>query len=35
MSDRQISLLTAGRDRPYALGLAAALAAVGVTFDFI
>jgi glycosyltransferase involved in cell wall biosynthesis len=37
MSDRssQISLLTAGRDRPYALGLAAALAAAGKNFDFI
>lgn len=32
---RQISMLTAGRDRPYALGLAAALAAAGVRFDFI
>jgi glycosyltransferase involved in cell wall biosynthesis len=31
----QVSLLTAGRDRPYALGLAAALAAAGVQFDFI
>jgi glycosyltransferase involved in cell wall biosynthesis len=31
----QISLLTAGRDRPYALGLAAALAAAGVSFDLI
>jgi glycosyltransferase involved in cell wall biosynthesis len=31
----QISLLTAGRDRPYALGLAAALASAGVNFDFI
>jgi glycosyltransferase involved in cell wall biosynthesis len=31
----QISLLTAGRDRPYALGLAAALAAAGVPFDFL
>jgi glycosyltransferase involved in cell wall biosynthesis len=28
-------LLTAGRDRPYALGLAAALAAAGAQFDFI
>ena len=31
----QISLLTAGRDRPYALGLAAALTAAGVPFDFV
>jgi len=31
----QISVLTAGRDRPYALGLAAALAAAGAQFDFI
>jgi glycosyltransferase involved in cell wall biosynthesis len=31
----QISVLTAGRDRPYALGLAAALAAAGARFDFI
>ncbi|MGA2243446.1 MAG: glycosyltransferase family 4 protein [Verrucomicrobiota bacterium] len=31
----QISLLTAGRDRPYALGLAAALAAAGTDFDFV
>jgi D-inositol-3-phosphate glycosyltransferase len=35
MNDAQISLLTAGRDRPYALGLAAALATAGVKFDFI
>ena len=34
-ADSQISLLTAGRDRPYALGLAAALAAAGVAFDFL
>jgi len=33
-ANSQISLLTAGRDRPYALGLAAALAAAGVQFDF-
>jgi glycosyltransferase involved in cell wall biosynthesis len=32
---RTISLLTAGRDRPYALGLAAALAAAGAHFDFV
>lgn len=31
----QVSVLTAGRDRPYALGLAAALAAAGTKFDFI
>ena len=31
----QISVLTAGRDRPYALGLAAALAAAGAHFDFV
>ncbi|HTB85367.1 MAG TPA: glycosyltransferase family 4 protein [Candidatus Sulfotelmatobacter sp.] len=31
----QVSVLTAGRDRPYALGLAAALAAAGVKFDFV
>jgi D-inositol-3-phosphate glycosyltransferase len=30
-----VGLLTGGRDRPYALGLAAGLAAHGVTFDFI
>lgn len=30
-----ISLLTAGRDRPYALGMAAALTAVGLTVEFI
>ena len=30
-----VALLTAGRDRPYALGLAAALAGAGVCFDFI
>src|SRR5215469_8197302 len=30
-----IALLTAGRDRPYALGLASALAAAGAEFDFI
>ncbi|HUC83859.1 MAG TPA: glycosyltransferase family 4 protein [Candidatus Acidoferrales bacterium] len=33
--ESQISLLTAGRDRPYALGLAAALAAAGKHFDFV
>lgn len=31
----QVSVLTAGRDRPYALGLAAALSAAGTKFDFI
>jgi glycosyltransferase involved in cell wall biosynthesis len=31
----QVSLLTAGRDRPYALGLATALAAAGRPFDFV
>ena len=30
-----VSILTGGGDRPYALGLAAALAAYGVAFDFI
>jgi glycosyltransferase involved in cell wall biosynthesis len=34
-TNSQVSLLTAGRDRPYALGLAAALAAAGAQFDFI
>jgi glycosyltransferase involved in cell wall biosynthesis len=31
----QVSLLTAGRDRPYALGLAAALLAAGTTLEFV
>jgi glycosyltransferase involved in cell wall biosynthesis len=35
MKNAQISLLTAGRDKPYALGLASALIAAGVHFDFI
>jgi glycosyltransferase involved in cell wall biosynthesis len=35
MSASQVSILTAGRDKPYALGLAAALAAAGTPFDFI
>jgi glycosyltransferase involved in cell wall biosynthesis len=35
MNDNQISLLTAGRDKPYALGLATALAAAGMKVDFI
>ena len=30
-----VALLTAGRDRPYALGMAAALIAQGLSFDFI
>jgi glycosyltransferase involved in cell wall biosynthesis len=32
---RKVALLTASRDRPYALGLAAALISEGVAFDFI
>jgi D-inositol-3-phosphate glycosyltransferase len=35
MKGAQISLLTAGRDKHYALGLAMALAAAGVKIDFI
>jgi len=35
MKDAQISLLTAGRDKPYALGLASALITADVVFDFI
>jgi glycosyltransferase involved in cell wall biosynthesis len=31
----KVALLTAGRDKPYALGLASALLSVGVSFDFI
>ena len=31
----QVSVLTAGRDRPYALGLAAGLLAAGTEFDFV
>jgi hypothetical protein len=31
----QVAVLTGGGDRPYALGLAAALIAEGITFDFI
>lgn len=31
----RISLLTAGRDKPYALGMAEALASQGITLDFI
>jgi D-inositol-3-phosphate glycosyltransferase len=34
-STPQVALLTAGRDKPYALGLASALIAQGLTFDFI
>lgn len=30
-----VSLLTAGRDKPYALGLAGALLSAGVSFDFL
>jgi D-inositol-3-phosphate glycosyltransferase len=33
--DPQVALLTGGGDRPYALGLAASLVALGVSFDFI
>ena len=35
MRDSQASILTAGRDKPYALGLASALIAAGTKFDFI
>jgi len=31
----QIALLTGGSDKPYALGLASALAAMGTTIDFV
>src|SRR5437667_8055611 len=31
----RIALLTAGRDKPYALGMAAALTSIGITVDFI
>jgi D-inositol-3-phosphate glycosyltransferase len=34
-SDLRVALLTAGRDRPYALGLAGALIGEGIPFDFI
>ena len=34
-SSRQVALLTAGRDKPYALGIASALLANKVSFDFI
>ena len=32
---RQVALLTAGKDKPYALGMASALLAKNVSFDFI
>ena len=35
MNEPSVSLLTAGRDKPYALGLAASLLAAGTHFDFI
>ena len=35
MNDNQTSLLTAGRDKPYALGLATALTAAGMKVDFV
>lgn len=35
MKDSEVSILTAGRDKPYALGLASALIAAGTKFDFI
>ena len=35
MSEREVSILTAGKDKPYALGLASALLAAGRSFDFI
>ena len=35
MKEPPVSLLTAGRDKPYALGLAASLIAAGAKFDFI
>lgn len=34
-AESDVSLLTAGRDKPYALGLATALAAAGTRLDFI
>jgi D-inositol-3-phosphate glycosyltransferase len=34
-SSPQIALLTGGRDKPYALGIAAALTSVGISVDFI
>jgi glycosyltransferase involved in cell wall biosynthesis len=35
MNDPHVSILTAGRDKPYALGLASALSEAGTRFDFI
>ena len=35
MKDSEVSILTAGRDKPYALGLASSLIAAGMHFDFI
>src|SRR5438876_5417037 len=35
LTGRNVALLTAGRDRPYALGLASALISQNVSFDFI
>jgi len=35
LSARRIALLTGGGDKPYALGIAAALTAAGTTVDFI
>jgi glycosyltransferase involved in cell wall biosynthesis len=34
-SETHIALLTAGRDKPYALGIASALASAGISLDFI
>jgi D-inositol-3-phosphate glycosyltransferase len=35
LTSRNVALLTAGRDRPYALGLASALISANISFDFI
>ena len=35
LSSPQIALLTGGGDKPYALGMAAALTSVGISVDFI
>jgi glycosyltransferase involved in cell wall biosynthesis len=35
LTSRNVALLTAGRDRPYALGLASALIFANISFDFI
>ncbi|PZR80122.1 MAG: hypothetical protein DLM52_00075 [Chthoniobacterales bacterium] len=35
LAPRPVALLTAGRDKPYALGLASALVQAGISFDFI